>query len=318
MGFFDRYVEVTPADGYKQARKSVKAWPVVRDVVSFLILLTLLIAFWPLRTVPTGHRGVITVGGAIKGIEAEGFTLVAPWQNLSIFNVRAEQADINNAEGATSDTQPVKVSMTVRYSVMPDKVSLVFEQFSRDGNLDSYVQTATMDTFKAVTARYTATDLIAKRPAVASDIASMLKQKVAQYGAQVINVDMTNFAFSPQYMAAINEKTTQEQLKLAAERKVATVNAEQQAKVAIAEAEATALKAKADGEAYAALKAATAQAESLRIQNAALAQNKDVLELRRIEVDKIRAEAQLKWDGKLPQAMYSGAPVPLLNLTPGK
>lgn len=176
MGFFDRYVELTPADGFRKARKSVRVFPVVRDVLLFLVLLIMLLVFWPLRTVPTGHRGVITVGGAIKGIEAEGFTLVAPWQNLNVFNVRAEQANIDNAEGATSDTQPVKVSMTVRYSVMPDKVSMVFEQFSRDGNLDSYVQTATMDTFKAVTARYTATDLIAKRPAVAADIASITQQ----------------------------------------------------------------------------------------------------------------------------------------------
>jgi prohibitin 2 len=58
--------------------------------------------------------------------------------------------------------------------------------------------------------------------------------------------------------------------------------------VAIAEAEATALRAKADGEAYANLKVATAQADALRIQNAALAQNKDVLELRRIEVERRR------------------------------
>lgn len=295
-----------------------RVFSAVRDLVLLLLAMALALAFWPLRTVPTGHRGVITVGGAIKGIEAEGFTLVAPWQNLSVFNVRSEQADIKDAEGATSDTQPVRVSMTVRYSVQPDKVAMVFEQFSRDGNLDSYITTATMDTFKAVTAKYTATDLIAKRQAVAGDIAGMLRQKVTQYGAQIINVDMTNFSFSPQYMAAINEKTTQEQLKLAAERKVATVNAEQQAKVAIAEAEATALKAKADGEAYSALKAATAQAEALRIQNAALAQNKDVLELRRIEVDKIRAEAQMKWDGKLPTAMYSGAPLPLLDLARSK
>jgi hypothetical protein len=82
--------------------------------------------------------------------------------------------------------------------------------------------------------------------------------------------------------------------------------------VAIAEAEAGALKAKADGEAYANLKIATAQAEALRVQNVALAQNKDVLELRRIEVEKIKAE---RWDGKLPEAIYAGAPIPFLNVT---
>src|SRR5687767_1674535 len=90
---------------------------------------SVLIWLWPLRTVPTGHRGVITVGGAIKSIEGEGFTLIAPWQVLNIFNIRAEQADIDKADAATSDTQPVHASMTVRYNIQLDKVSEVFEKY---------------------------------------------------------------------------------------------------------------------------------------------------------------------------------------------
>lgn len=289
---------------------SARASGLLRKAALLLVAVVLLVWLWPLRTVPTGHRGVVTVGGAIKGIESEGFLLVWPWQSLSIFNIRAEEASVENAEGSTSDTQPVKVSLTVRYSIQTDKVAEVFEKYSHDGNLQSYVQTATQEVFKAVTAKYNAPDLIAKRAAVSSDIVTALRGKLAVYGAQVINVDMRNFAFSQDYMSAINQKVTQEQLRLAAENKVRTVEAEQKQKVAIAEAEATALKAQADGEAYAALKAATAQAEALKIQNAALAQSREVLELRRIEVEKIKAE---KWNGALPQNVYAGTPIPYFN-----
>jgi regulator of protease activity HflC (stomatin/prohibitin superfamily) len=282
----------------------------LRKLAPLLVAVVLIAWLWPLRTVPTGHRGVITVGGAIKGIEAEGFLLIWPWQSLNIFNIRAEEATVENAEGSTSDTQPVKVSLTVRYSIQTDKVAEVFEKYSHDGNLQSYVQTATQEVFKAVTAKYNAPDLISKRAAVSGDIVAALRTKLAVYGAQVINVDMRNFAFSNDYMAAINQKVTQEQLRLAAENKVRTVEAEQKQKVAIAEAEATALKAQADGEAYAALKAATAQAEALKIQNAALSQSREVLELRRIEVEKIKAE---KWNGALPQNVYAGTPIPFFN-----
>jgi prohibitin 2 len=280
------------------------------SIASFIFGLALLFTSWPIRTVPTGHRGVITVGGAIKGIESEGFTLVAPWQSLSVFNVRAEQADVKDAEGATADQQPVKTSMVVRYSIMPNKVAEVFEQYSKDGNLDTYIATATLEVFKAVTARYTAPDLIAKRPQVSTDIASALRAKVLIYGAQIINIDMTNFAFSPSYMAAINEKVTQEQLRLGAENKLRTVESEQKQKVAVATAEANALRAKADGQAYATTKEAEAQANALRIQNAALVQNKDVLELRRIEVEMAKAA---KWNGALPTAIYAGTPIPFFN-----
>jgi hypothetical protein len=99
-------------------------------------------------------------------------------------------------------------------------------------------------------------------------------------------------------------------LRLAAENKLLTVEAEQKQKVAIAEAEANAVKATADGNAYANLKIATAPAEALKVQNNALAQNKDVLELRRIEVEQTKAE---RWNGQLPQNIYAGAPIPFFN-----
>lgn len=284
---------------------------IIIDAAIFIASWIFISTLWPFYTVPTGTRGVITQFGAIKGIEAEGLAILPPWQKLALFSIRAEQADIENAGGSTSDTQPVSVSMTVRYSISPDKVSEVFEKYSHNGDLSSYVQTATQEIFKAVTAKYTAPDLIAHRAQVSSDIGSALREKLAMYGAQVINIDMRNFSFSDSYMHAINEKVTQEQLRLGAENKVKTIQAEQQGKVAIAEAEATALKAKADGEAYANLTVAKAQAASLQVQNDALAKNKDVLELRRIEVEMAKAQ---KWNGALPQAIYAGTPIPFLQM----
>jgi prohibitin 2 len=283
----------------------------IARVAIAIALLVALAVLWPFYSVPTGSRGVVTQFGKIVGIENEGLAVLPPWQKLSNFSIRAERADIENAEGSTSDTQPVKVSMTVRYSIATDRVAEVFEKYSHDGNLASYVQTATQEIFKAVTAKYSAPDLIAQRAKVSSDINLALREKLALYGAQVINIDMRNFSFSDSYMHAINDKVTQEQLRLAAENKLKTVEAEQKQKVAIAEAEANARKVQADGEAYANLKIATAQADALKVQNAALAQNKDVLELRRIEVERTKAE---RWNGALPSAIYAGAPIPFLNV----
>jgi regulator of protease activity HflC (stomatin/prohibitin superfamily) len=284
----------------------------IRWAVGIAALVLVLVLVWPFYSVPTGSRGVITQFGKIVGIEGEGLAILPPWQKLSNFSIRAETANIENAEGSTSDTQPVKVSLTVRYSIATDRVAEVFEKYSHDGNMSSYVQTATQEIFKAVTAKYSAPDLIAQRAKVSSDINAALRDKLALYGAQVINIDMRNFSFSDSYMHAINDKVTQEQLRLAAENKLKTVEAEQKQKVAIAEAEASARKAQSDGEAYANLTIAKAQAEALRVQNAALAQSKEVLELRRIEVEKIKAE---KWNGALPTAIYAGAPIPFLNVS---
>jgi prohibitin 2 len=268
--------------------------------ISGMIALLALIFIWPFNVVPTGSRGVVTQYGKIIGIEAEGLAVLPPWQHLSNFSIRAEQADIENAEGSTSDTQPVKVSMTVRYSIIPDKVAEVYEKYTHTGDLSNYVQTATMEAFKAVTARYVATDLIAKRNEVSGAIRDAVAAKLVTYGAQVINIDMKNFAFSPSYMAAVNEKVTQEQLRQAAENKLKTVEAEQKQKIAVAEAEAKATVATAE-----------AQAKSISLQAQALKESSSLLDLKRVEVDMEKAK---KWDGKLPVNMYSNAPVPFLNL----
>ncbi|WP_207393596.1 hypothetical protein [Duganella aceris] len=46
-------------------------------------------------------------------------TALANAAALTIFNIRAEEAEIKNADGSTADTQPMKVSLTVRYSIEP-------------------------------------------------------------------------------------------------------------------------------------------------------------------------------------------------------
>lgn len=310
-----RYTKIEKrADSYGRPSTDVEVIDpvaIIRDASIAIALIILLIIVWPFNSVPTGSRGVVTRFGRITGIENEGLAILLPWQKLTLFSIRAEAATIEDASGATSDTQPVDVSLTVRYSISPDKVSEVFEKYSHDGDLSSYVQTATQEIFKAVTAKYVATDLIGKRATVSADINQALAEKLSRYGAQVINIDMRNFKFSNSYMAAINEKTTQEQLRQAADNKLKTVESEQKQKVAIAEAEANAVRATADGEAYATLKNAQAEAEALRVKNAAIAQSSQVLELQRIQVEQTKAE---KWDGKLPEAIYAGAPIPFLQV----
>jgi regulator of protease activity HflC (stomatin/prohibitin superfamily) len=305
MSFSDRYKNSGQGNAF-----NVRAF--IRDALLAVVVLILIFWLWPFYSVPTGSRGVVTQFGRIVRVEQEGLTVLPPWQKLALFSIRAEQANIDKAQGSTSDTQPVEVSLTVRYSIATDRVSEVYEKYTHDGDLSSYVETATHEVFKAVTARYTAPDLIAKRAEVSSDIYTALGNKLSIYGAHVINIDMRNFSFSSSYMAAINEKVTQEQLRQAADNKLKTVESEQKQKVAIAEAEVSAVKATADGDAYATVKNAEAAAAAIRAQGAALVSNPQVLELRRIEVSLAQAQ---KWNGQLPVNMFANTPMPFLNIS---
>lgn len=310
MSFKDRYTRKY-TDHYGREREEIREGIIIRDVALALVALILLMWLWPFSSVPTGSQGVVTQFGKIKRIEGEGLVLTTPFERLHVFNVRTTATQVDGAQGSTADTQPVNVSLVVRYKIRPAKIAKIFEEYTHDGDLSSYVMSATQETFKAVTAKYTATELISKRNQVSADVRDLLGRKLDLYGADVINVDMQSFAFSPDYMAAINMKVTEEQKRLAAENKARTVEAQQREVVIQATAAADAAKAKADGEAYAQLKVAQANAEALRIQNAALRENRDVLELKRIEVELAKAN---KWDGKLPEHIYAGAPIPLVNI----
>jgi prohibitin 2 len=314
MSLASRYFE-TKVVGTDRSNREVKettlnVFSVIRDVGIFVGLLILFLMLNPVNTVQTGTRGVVTRGGKIIGIEQEGWVILPPWEVLKPFSIRAETADIQNAVGGTADQQPVTTSLVVRYSIQPDKVAEVYEKYSHDGDLSSYVDSAVHETFKAVTAKFTAPDLLNKRSEVSAQVKELLAQKLAIYGAQVIQVDMTKFEYDGKYQNTINEKVQQDQLLQTAEKQLLTVKAQQQQKVEIAQAEADAQKAKADGQAYATLKEAQAQASALQVQNDALLKSTQVLELRKIEV---QMETAKRWDGKLPENIYAGAPIPFLN-----
>lgn len=312
MSFIDRYIitKTVQRRGYPdETVQEVNGAKVVRDAVVGFVALIALLWVWPFHSVPVGSRGVVTQFGKIERIEPEGLVILPPWQNLNIFSVRAETAQVDNAPGATHDLQQVDTSLTVRYRISPDQVANVYENYSHDGDLSSYVQTAIQEVFKAVTAQYEATDLIGERSKVSADIFTALQAKLNKYGATVVNIDMRNFEFNKQYMEAVNEKVTQEQKRLAAENQVKTIQAEQQAKVAVADAEAKAREAQADGQKYATIAAADAQAASIRavadanahateVQGKAVAANPQILELKRIEV---QLELAKNYKGDVPQ-----------------
>lgn len=333
MAFSDRYTKKvidSPGTQYARTYEIPNTFAIVRDITLVTVALIILLICWPFSSVPTGSRGVVTQFGRIVGIEPEGLVTLPPWQRLTVFSIRAEAATIEKAVGGTSDTQPVDTSLTVYYNISPDKVSYVFEQYSHTGDLSTYVTTATQEVFKAITAQHTATELIAQRAAVSNQIFLALQAKLDKYGAHVINIDMRTFEFASDYMRAIQGKVVQTQLLLQAENKVKTVEAEQRQRVAVAEAEANIVRAKAqgdadaakaaaDGNAYSVRTNATAAADALKLQNAALASSKDVLSIKQLEVQLQWAQ---NWKGEYPSIIGGNAPASFMNIpyppTPGK
>jgi regulator of protease activity HflC (stomatin/prohibitin superfamily) len=143
------------------------------------------------------------------------------------------------------------------------------------------IDPAVQECVKAVTARFTAAELITQREKVRVEIQEMLKQRLQTYGIVVDDFSIVNFKFSDQFTQAIEAKQTAEQLALKAQRDLERVKVEAEQKITQAKAEA----------------------EALRLQKQNV--TPELIKLRQIEATMKAIE---KWDGHLPQITTGAVP----------
>ena len=249
-------------------------------VVVFVYLLN------PFVTVPAGHRGVVLNFGAVSDkIMGEGLHLRIPiMQSIIKMDVQLQKSN-TEADAATKDLQNTKFAIVINYHVSPDKVNWVYQKIGtqyEDRIIDPNVEEAV----KAISAKYTAEQLITKRQAVSEEIMASLKAKLIVYNIVVDNFSIVDFEFSAQFAEAIEQKQAAEQMALKAERDLTRITTEAKQKV----------------------EGARAEAMSLRLKRMEV--TTQLLELKKIEAEMKAIE---KWDGKLPTYTGGGA-MPFLNI----
>lgn len=303
------FTRTIPATNYSSAHEEVIVWKLVVAAIAACLALIMVYGSWFI--VPSGTRAVLTTFSEYSSTYDAGLHFKIPLiQSTHKINVRTQSAEVKNAEGGTHDLQPVHVGLMVRFSIMPDKVKHVFTAYATDGDMDHFVTTATAEAFKSVTAKYSAPNLIIQRSQVSNDVLNALQTKVNQYGLKIENIDMTEFSFGKEYMQAVNAKVREEQNMATQANVLKRIEIEQQQKVVTAKAEAESTQARAAAEAFSITAVATAKAKALEVEGKALRENSNVAELRRIEVDMVRAQ---RWNGSVPTTMYGSAPIPFVT-----
>lgn len=253
-------------------------------ILIFVILVLFLGPLSPWYIVPPGHRGVVVQLGAVKGEMAEGFHFRIPiMQKVVDVNVQIQKSETESI-AASKDLQTVTSKIALNYHVNPSAVAKIFQTIGLSYDT-KIIDPAVQEVMKAVTAKYTAEELITKRQHVAQEIQELLTSRLNKSDIKVDAFSIVNFQFSDEFNKAIESKQTAEQLALKAQRDLQRIKIEAEQKVAGAKAEA----------------------EALRIQKEQV--TAELIKLREIEVQKQAVE---KWDGKLPY--YSGGAVPFLNI----
>lgn len=242
--------------------------------------LVVVLIFNPIVIVRAGQRGVVMNWGAVQNkVLGEGLHFLMPiYQSVYKMDVRVQKAE-TPADASSKDLQDAHSTIAINYHVDPDKAWWVYQNIGtsfKERIIDPQVQ----EIFKAVTARFTAVELITLREKVRNETKELLKARFLEYGLIVDDISIVNFKFSAEFTKAIEAKQTAEQLALKAKNDLERIKIEADQKIASAKAEA----------------------ESLRLQKEQVTDK--LVELRKIEV---QSKAIDKWDGKLPY--YTGGGV---------
>lgn len=257
-----------------------------------VLIAAVLLALWfavrllnPFVIVSAGERGVVLNFGAVQDtVLGEGLHLRVPvMQKVVMIDVRIQKSQ-TDAESVSKDLQDTKSTIAVNYHSSPDKVNKIYQTIGVSFK-ERIIDPAVQEVVKAITARYTAVELITQREKVRTEIKDLLKQRLITYDIMVDDFSIVNFRFSQQFEAAIEAKQTAEQLALKAQRDLERIKIEADQKIASAKAEA----------------------ESLRLQKENV--TPQLIQLRKIEAS---IKAIEKWDGHMPK-VSSGA-VPFIDI----
>ena len=214
---------------------------VVGGVIALAVIIVVLSSF---VVIPAGHTGVVTNFGAVEArVMSEGLNFKAPFvQNVIKIDNRVTKVEVPFT-AASKDLQTVTGSVSVNYRINPNSSALVYQNFGL-GVQDTLVVPAIPECIKAVTAQYSAEELITKRQTVSEEIKASISEKIQSYGLFIEVFNMTEFNFSEEFNAAIEAKQTAQQNALKAEQDLARIKIEAEQKVEQARAEAESYKLK--------------------------------------------------------------------------
>lgn len=195
------------------------------------ILVVSMIFFGSWYTISAGQRGIVlTLGKPSDVVSMPGFHFKIPIvQNIVKVSIQTLKYS-GEASAASSDLQTVTTNVAINYHLNSNSVVDIYTKIGM-GYSDTIINPLEQEVVKAITAKYTAEELITKRENVRADIETALQKTLEPRGIIVESISITNFKFSDTFEAAIEGKVTAEQNALAAKNKLDQIQYEaQQAK----------------------------------------------------------------------------------------
>jgi len=215
-----------------------------KKVAKYVGIAIAVLIFNPFEIIMAGHRGVILSFGAVSDtVLDEGIHIIIPiYQKVKEIDVRVQKST-TNSDAASKDLQQVTTSIALNFHLSEQQVNDIYQKVGLDIQ-NKIIDPAVQEALKAVTAKYTAEQLITQREQVSNGIKTILVERLSKYGLIMDEFSILDFRFSKAFNEAIEAKQTAEQNALRAERDIERVKNEAKARIAKAQAEAEELRLK--------------------------------------------------------------------------
>ena len=266
-----------------------------------------------IRTVPTGHTGIVTTFGNVESYTYEaGVHVTAPWITVINMDNRNQKASIDLL-CFSSDIQEVSVTYSLNYQIQKENAQDIYRTIGIS-YYDTVITPRIQEAVKSVMAKYTAEQLLEMRAELSSQIKQILVDKLDTYNIEVLDASLENLDFSDAFTDAVEAKQVAAQKKQQAEieqeqalmeaeyaKNIAETNANADAAVAkiAAQAELDVTKIQADAAEYAGQKDAAVIGQVRDI----LAKDPDNLTNEDLEALLLYYYIQ-KWNGVLPETYF--------------
>ena len=192
--------------------------------------------------VPAGSIGVVTRFGAVNRVAYSGINVKIPFVEKAVhLSIRTHKDEVS-ATAMSENLQVVTSLIAVNYHLDGTRAKEVFESVGSDYT-NIIVAPAIQNTFKAVTAQFSAEELITKRDEVRLLAEEELTKQLGPYFIVVENFNIVNFDFSTEYQQAIEAKQVAQQQVETSKQKLAQAEIDAQTVIAQAKGQADAQKA---------------------------------------------------------------------------
>ncbi len=191
--------------------------------------------------VPAGSIGVVTRFGAVNRVAYSGINVKIPFVEKAVhLSIRTHKDEVS-ATAMSENLQVVTSLIAVNYHLDGSHAKEVYQNIGVN-YADIIVAPAIQNTFKAVTARFSAEELITKRDEVRKQSEEELAKQLEPYFIVVENFNIVNFDFSSEYQNAIEAKQVAQQQVETSKQKLAQAEIDAQTVIAQAQGQADAQK----------------------------------------------------------------------------